>query len=113
MYGQNIYSQGILGFGLIYQRWSFIPGNDGRLLETRSICTHVRHLRSVGLSVVSLGLLVQWPTVVTVVLWSFLAFASYLLAIKEECEVAPQFPEEYTLQRNVVAIRFSSTPSTS
>lgn len=106
----------ILGFVLLYKGWTLIHGSDGQHLVTEGIYRRMRHPQYVGLFLVTLGLLVQWPTLITLVLWPFLTFAYYRLAFKEEQEVSRQFPEEYARYRAKVPAfvpKFTSTPVTS
>ncbi len=100
----HIVSNGImvLGFVLLYKGWVLIHGSDGKSLVTSGIYAYMRHPQYVGLFLITFGLLVQWPTFITLVLWPFLTFAYYRLAMKEEREVAEEFPEAYVAYRKEV-----------
>jgi len=92
----------ILGFVLLYKGWTLIHGSDGKQLVTEGIYARMRHPQYSGLFLITLGLLVQWPTFITLVLWPFLTFAYYRLATKEEREVSQEFPTEYAHYRESV-----------
>ena len=92
----------ILGFVLLYKGWTLIHGSDGKQLVTEGIYARMRHPQYSGLFLITLGLLVQWPTFITLVLWPFLTFAYYRLAMKEEREVSQEFPAEYARYRESV-----------
>lgn len=92
----------ILGFVLLYKGWILIHGSDGKQLVTEGIYAHMRHPQYSGLFLITLGLLVQWPTFITLLLWPFLIFAYHRLAMKEEREVEADFPSEYASYRKQV-----------
>lgn len=100
----HILSNGIiiLGFVLLYQGWNLIHGSEGNELVTTGIYARMRHPQYSGLFLITLGLLIQWPTLITLILWPFLNFAYYRLSMKEEQEVAAEFPETYSRYRERV-----------
>lgn len=85
----------ILGFFLLYKGWSLIRGSEGNLLVTDGIYARMRHPQYADLFLITLGLLVQWPTFISLIMWPILIFAYWRLARKEEAEVSAQFPREY------------------
>lgn len=89
----------ILGFYLLYQGFVLIHASEGKVLVTEGIYTKMRHPQYTGLFLITLGLLIQWPTLVTLLLWPFLIFAYYRLAKKEEREVSEEHPNTYALYR--------------
>ena len=110
----HIVSNGIiiLGFVLLYKGWILIHGSEDGKLVTKGIYEHMRHPQYVGLFLITLGLLIQWPTLITLLLWPVLTFAYYRLAMTEEREVAAEFPEVYARYREQVPAfvpRFSQT----
>lgn len=96
----------ILGFVLLYKGWILIHGSDGKELVTEGIYRFMRHPQYCGLFLITIGFLIQWPTVITLILWPFLIFAYYQLALKEEKEVSAQFPEAYARYRERVPAFF-------
>jgi protein-S-isoprenylcysteine O-methyltransferase Ste14 len=55
---------------------------------------------------ITVGFLIQWPTLITLILWPFLIFAYYRLAKREEADVAKQFPEEFAAYKAAVPAFF-------
>ncbi len=56
---------------------------------------HVRHPQYTGFILIMLGFLLQWPTLITLVMFPILAYMYVRLARREEREVAVEFGEEY------------------
>jgi protein-S-isoprenylcysteine O-methyltransferase Ste14 len=75
--------------------------SEGRLV-TEGVYSQIRHPQYVGLFLITLGLLIQWPTLIALVMWPFLTFAYYRLAMREEDEVSRRFPKEYAAYRRRV-----------
>lgn len=90
-----------VGFLLIYQGWSLIHRGDGELV-TGGIYQRVRHPQYLGIFVVTFGLLIHWPTVITVVMWPILLITYGRLARREEEQMLLRFGVAYTdYQRRV------------
>jgi len=104
----HLISNGIifLGFYLLYAGWSLIYKSEGKHLVTAGIYCHIRHPQYAGLFLITLGFLIQWPTLITLILWPFLIFAYYRLAKREEADVAKQFPEEFAAYKAAVPAFF-------
>jgi protein-S-isoprenylcysteine O-methyltransferase Ste14 len=96
----------IFGFYLLYAGWSLIYKSEGKHLVTTGIYSHIRHRQYVGLFVITVGFLIQWPTLITLILWPFLIFAYYRLAKHEGAQVAKQFPNEFPAYKAVVPAFF-------
>ena len=62
---------------------------------TGGVYAYMRHPQYSGLFLVTSGLLIQWPTMITVVMWPVLIVAYYKLARKEEGEIEREFPDAY------------------
>ncbi len=85
----------IVGGGiLIAQGWSAIHAGQGRLV-TSGPYAYVRHPQYVGFIAVILGFLIQWPTLVTLLMAPILIVRYVRLAHREEAHVLKQFPQEY------------------
>ena len=84
----------IFGFYLLYQGWTLIYHSEGRLV-TEGVYSYIRPPQNVGLFLITLGLLIQWPTLITLVMWPVLTFAYCRLAMREEGEVSRLFSNEY------------------
>ena len=104
----HLISNGIifLGFYLLYAGWSLIYKSEGKHLVTAGIYSHIRHPQYAGLFLITHGFLIQWPTLITLILWPFLIFAYYRLAKREEADVAKQFPEEFAAYKAAVPAFF-------
>src|SRR3989304_6282828 len=84
----------IAGFFIMGSGWRRIHSAKGGLVID-GIYAYMRHPQYSGLFLVTLGLLIQWPTVITVVMWPVLIVAYYKLARKEEGEIEREFPDAY------------------
>ena len=67
----HLVSNGIIFFGfyLLYAGWSLIYKSEGKHLVTTGIYSHIRHPQYVGLFLLTVGFLIQWPTLITLILW--------------------------------------------
>ena len=83
----------IFGFYLLYQGWALIYHNDGKLV-TEGVYSHPQYA---GLFLITLGLLIQWPTVITLVMWPVLTFAYYRLAMARKMRLADDFQKKMPL----------------
>ncbi len=89
-------SSAVIFFGLflISKGWSAIHSSNGELV-TEGIYRYVRHPQYLGLIVVTVGLLIQWPTILTIAMWPVLVLMYYRLAKREEKEALGVFGERY------------------
>lgn len=92
----------IFGFYLLYKGWMLVHKSDGKALVTEGVYARVRHPQYAGLFLITLGLLVQWPTFISLIMWPVLIFAYWWLAKKEETEMSAQFPDVYARYREQV-----------
>ncbi len=88
------------GFLLLHQGWKLIHGAKGEKLVTEGVYVHIRHPQYSGLFLITIGLLIQWPSLTTIIMWPILMFAYYKLSAREEKEVERQFGEEYLVYKN-------------
>jgi protein-S-isoprenylcysteine O-methyltransferase Ste14 len=84
-----------LGFYLMYNGWMLIYGGKGERLVIEGVYSHIRHPQYVGLFLITIGFLIQWPSLTTLIMWPILIFAYYRLALREEKEVEMQFGREF------------------
>lgn len=91
----------IAGFLIMGAGWKQVHGAKGELVTT-GLYSRVRHPQYSGLFQVTIGLLVQWPTIITALMWPVLAFAYYRLAKKEEAEMEKEFGGTYSKYREEV-----------
>lgn len=85
----------IMGIG-----WWQIHRSQGRMV-TNGLYRLIRHPQYTGLFLLTLGMLVQWPTLITMLMWPILMITYYRLAKKEEAEMEEQFGQHYLLYRQV------------
>jgi protein-S-isoprenylcysteine O-methyltransferase Ste14 len=92
----HLVSNGLMVFGFIIMGmgWRKIHSAQGGLV-TDGVYNKVRHPQYVGLFLVSAGLLVQWPTIPTLLSWPILMGVYYKLAKREEREMVMKFGENY------------------
>jgi protein-S-isoprenylcysteine O-methyltransferase Ste14 len=64
-------------------------------LVTTGLYAWVRHPQYSGLFLISIGLLIQWPTVITLLAWPILAVMYIRLARREEADMEQAFGEAY------------------
>jgi len=65
-------------------------------LATTGLYAHVRHPQYDAFILVMLGLLVQWPTILTLIMFPILVWRYKKLARIEEQEVLAEFGDEYS-----------------
>jgi protein-S-isoprenylcysteine O-methyltransferase Ste14 len=104
----HLISNGIifLGIYLLYAGWSLIYKSEGKHLVTAGVYSRVRHSQYVGLILITVGFLIQWPTLNTLIPWPFLIYAYYRLAKREEAAVSKQFPKEFAAYKAEVPAFF-------
>lgn len=92
------------GFYLIYQGWALIHAASEDTLVTTGVYAYIRHPQYIGMWLITVGLLIQWPTLITLIMWPILMFAYYKLSMSEEEVLKKTFGEEFErYKRNVPA----------
>jgi protein-S-isoprenylcysteine O-methyltransferase Ste14 len=84
----------ILGYILLSKGWKQIHAAKGALV-TDGIYAYVRHPQYTGLFLVIIGFLVQWPTLLTVIMAPILLYAYVHLARLEERKALAEFGDAY------------------
>jgi len=89
-----------LGFWLISAAWGVLykAQKDG-VLAASGPYARVRHPQYVGFVLVMLGFLMQWPTVLTVIMFPILLITYWRLALAEEKAVLDQYGDAYRRYR--------------
>lgn len=87
----------VAGFILIGSAWKVLY----RAQQTGQVATtgpysHLRHPQYAGFIVIMLGLLLQWPTLITLIMFPILVIMYTRLAYREERESRAEFGEAYT-----------------
>lgn len=94
----HIASYVFIGFGfyLLSIAWSvlFHAQRQGRL-ATHGPYARIRHPQYVGFVLIMFGFLLQWPTLLTLLMFPILLVMYARLAVSEEREVSRQFGEQY------------------
>lgn len=93
------------GIFVMERGWRQIHQADGALV-TGGIYAHVRHPQYTGLFMVIGALLIQWPTILAVLMAPVLIGAYIRLARREEQEMEAQFGEAYRAYRVRVSAFF-------
>ncbi|MFQ6072947.1 MAG: methyltransferase family protein [Methanosarcinales archaeon] len=91
----------LIGFIFIYRGWQEIHRSKSGLV-TFGIYKYVRHPQYFGLILITIGMLVQWPTIITIAMWPILMIMYYRLAKKEEKELEELFGDDYLLYKKKV-----------
>ena len=85
------------GFILLASAWRVLfAAQQARQLATAGPYSYVRHPQYDGFILIMLGFLLQWPTLLTVVMFPILVWMYVRLARHEEREVRAEFGETYT-----------------
>jgi protein-S-isoprenylcysteine O-methyltransferase Ste14 len=103
----HLLSNGLMVVGIVImgKGWKRIHAAAGALV-TDGVYGRIRHPQYSGLFLVSVGLLIQWPTLVSLVLWPIMFTVYYRLAMKEEREMIRLFGETYLRYRASVPAFF-------
>ncbi|HLC40510.1 MAG TPA: isoprenylcysteine carboxylmethyltransferase family protein [Methylomirabilota bacterium] len=84
------------GFILLAGAWDVLyKAQRTKRLATTGPYAYVRHPQYVGFILIMFGFLLQWPTVLTLVMFPILVVIYVRLARREEQEVLKEFGEEY------------------
>ncbi len=102
-------SSAVIFFGLFLMSrgWSMIHASHGELV-IGGIYRYVRHPQYLGLIIITVGLLIQWPTIITLAMWPTLVIMYYRLAKREEIEASEAFGERYEDYRRHTPMFFPS-----
>lgn len=91
------------GLLLISSGWRRIHASGGALV-TDGIYARVRHPQYTGILLMTLGMLLQWPTLLTLSMWPILLVSYYRLARTEERFMESQFGDTYRQYKRAVAM---------
>jgi protein-S-isoprenylcysteine O-methyltransferase Ste14 len=88
------------GFILLGAAWKVLyQAQQTRTLATTGPYAHVRHPQYVGFILIMFGFLLQWPTLLTVIMFPILVVMYMNLARREEREVEAEFGDAYRRYR--------------
>ena len=89
------------GIVVIARGWRLIHRAQGELV-TAGIYRYVRHPQYLGLFMIIIALLIQWPTIISVLMAPILFWSYVRLARREEKEMEAQFRETYRAYKTQV-----------
>jgi protein-S-isoprenylcysteine O-methyltransferase Ste14 len=86
----------VVGFILLSSAWRVLyQAQRNRTLATTGLYAHIRHPQYVGFMLIMLGFLLQWPTLLTLVMFPILVTMYVRLARREEQEALAEFGAAY------------------
>jgi protein-S-isoprenylcysteine O-methyltransferase Ste14 len=86
----------VVGFLLLSGAWKILwAAQRSGQLATTGVYARIRHPQYVAFISIMFGFLVMWPTILTLAMFPILVIMYVRLALREEKEVAEQFPEEW------------------
>jgi protein-S-isoprenylcysteine O-methyltransferase Ste14 len=86
------------GFILLASAWKVLyAAQQTHTLATTGPYARIRHPQYVAFVLIMFGFLLQWPTLLTLVMFPVLVYMYVRLARREEREVAAEFGNEYAL----------------
>lgn len=88
----------LVGILYITNGWREVYAAHGKLV-TGGIYGKMRHPQYTGISLVIIAFMIQWPTILTLIMFPFLIYMYYDLARREERDILAQFPREYARYR--------------
>ncbi len=102
----------VAGFWLLAVSWKVLyEAQRLRRLATTGAYARVRHPQYIGFVLIMFGFLLQWPTLVTLVMFPILVFMYGRLAKHEEREMLAQFGDEYRRYVDAVPAYFPKVRS--
>ncbi len=84
----------VIGFAIMWKGWKLIHGAQSGLV-TGGLYAYVRHPQYTGLFIVMIGMLIQWPTIITAAMFPVLIYVYYRLSKREQEEMIKVYGEEY------------------
>ncbi len=82
------------GLIIMGKAWKQIHRAKGELV-TSGLYGRVRHPQYFSLFLITVGMLIQWPTIITAAMWPILMYMYYRLARREEKEMQSRFGDKY------------------
>lgn len=93
----------VAGFWIIASAWRVLyKSQKEHTLATAGIYKYLRHPQYIGFIAVMVGFLLQWPTVLTLLMFPVLVFMYTRLAYREEREMEAEFGEQYGKYKETV-----------
>lgn len=95
----HLFSEAVIvgGFILIGAAWKVLyQAQRAQQIATTGPYTHIRHPQYVGFILIMVGFLIEWPTLLTLIMFPILVAMYIRLARREEREETSAFGEAYT-----------------
>jgi protein-S-isoprenylcysteine O-methyltransferase Ste14 len=92
----------LAGLALISLGWKKIHKAQGLVKD--GLYRYSRHPQYLGILLITSGFIIQWPTILTVIMWPVLVIMYIRLAKKEEKEMEEKFREEFRKYKNETAM---------
>ena len=96
----------VLEIYLLYKGWKLIHDSSEDELVIKDIYSRIRHPQYTGVFLITTALLIQWPTLITILMWPVLMFAYYRLSKREEGVLASKFGHVFYDYKNQVSAFF-------
>jgi len=93
----------VAGVLLVIFGWKGVHSAQNELVTT-GIYAYVRHPQYLGFLTITLGMIVQWTTLPTLIMWPLLVILYYRLAKQEEKEMQKKFGEKYREYKSKVSM---------
>ena len=88
----------LAGFLMLSSAWRVLyVAQRGNTLATKGLYARMRHPQYVAFVIIMFGFLLQWPTLLTVVMFPVLVFFYWRLALREEADAQAEFGAAYTV----------------
>ena len=84
----------VIGIIWISRGWEQVYSSGGELVTT-GIYARMRHPQYSGIILAATGFLIQWPTLLTLILFPFVVGMYHRLALREERDAEEKFKDEY------------------
>lgn len=82
-------------YNIYHKYWSRESGR-GRVVKD-GVYRYIRHPQYTGFMLLTLGTIIEWATLPTLLMWPLLGLIYYRLAKREEHDMLQEFGEEYTM----------------
>lgn len=97
------------GFILLLNAWRVLhKAQQEHTLATTGLYAQIRHPQYVAFVIIMFGFLLQWPTILTIVMFPILVWMYIRLAKSEEKEAEKEFGDIYQEYKNKVPMFFPS-----
>jgi protein-S-isoprenylcysteine O-methyltransferase Ste14 len=88
----------LAGLFILMEAWTTLyAARKENTLSVTGMYAYVRHPQYVAFILVMIGFLIQWPTILTMIMFPLLVWRYVALAREEEASVKQEFGEQYTM----------------